>query len=323
MNHTADGLGLPLVLIAGFLGAGKTTLVNRIMTNPGGRRIAVIVNDIGEINIDAELIRESDADQLSLTNGCICCSLKTDLFDAVHSLVNGVNEIDAIVVEASGLAEPSSLVSNVKLLDEAGLAFADTLLYLIDAGGYDKLDYEEAEHVLDSAALSDMVLINKCDIASEEKLSGILDELAIVAPEADIQQVSHAEFPLEYLFSPSVHKSATGNSRDKFESRSKFSGEDFAQLTLTTTECIDEAAFMRFVAGASNVCWRIKGFVRFCTSPTQLHLLQVVGRRASLEQFARSSDLTTRLVFVSRVDQFDEEKIRDGFERCKRIEAVS
>ena len=316
MSNAIDKSSVPLVLIAGFLGAGKTTLVKHILENPSDRRIAVIVNDIGEINIDAELIQQSEADKISLTNGCICCSLKTDLFDAVLSLSKGSDTYDAIVIEASGLAEPSSLINTVKLLDEAGLACADTLAYLIDASTFNKLDYEEAEHVLDSAALSDLVLLNKCDVASSDQLSGLLDELAIMAPDAVIHKTEHAEIPLDLLFSPLVENCSVSKSHGEVESRSKFSGKDYEQLTLTTTECVDEGAFMKFVAQSSMICWRIKGFVRFDSSPTKIHLLQVVGRRATLEPFTEQSDLTTRLVFVGRVDEFDEASVRKNFERC-------
>ena len=320
MSDAINTAPLPLVLISGFLGSGKTTLVNRLLENPGDRRIAVIVNDIGEINIDAELIQQSEADQVSLSNGCICCSLKTDLFDAVLTLVNESGELDAVVVEASGLAEPASLVNTVKLLEEAGLACADTLAYLIDVSNYDKLDYEEAEHVLDSAALSDLVLLNKCDAARDNQLSGLTDELALMAPDAVIHKTEYASISAELLFSPVIDKQTTTHSPDYIKSRSKFDGADYEQLTLTTTGCVDEGGFMNFVASASNKCWRIKGFVRFDSTPEQVNLLQVVGRRASLEPFKRSVDLTTRLVFVGRVDEFDEAQIRESFEKCLAAE---
>ena len=176
MKNQGHNIPVPLVLIAGFLGSGKTTLVNRILREPNSRRIAVIVNDIGDVNIDAELIGHTDADQISLTNGCICCTLKADLFDAVLSLLNKQEEFDAIVVEASGLAAPASLISSIKLLHEADVTYADTLAYLIDSSAFDQLDYEEAEHVLDSAALSDLVILNKCDINRLRKICQFLKD---------------------------------------------------------------------------------------------------------------------------------------------------
>jgi G3E family GTPase len=128
---------LPLTVISGFLGAGKTTLVNRLLTEPHGRRLAVLVNDFGRINIDAELIRSRTADTINLANGCACCSVAGDLAKTIVQLAQREELPDAIVIEASGLADPRGIVqvalANPALRLDGIVALADAELLLEQA----------------------------------------------------------------------------------------------------------------------------------------------------------------------------------------------
>lgn len=194
----------PLVVIGGFLGAGKTTLVNHVLNNPEGRRIAVIVNDIGKVNIDNDLIQNAEQDRIALTNGCICCSLQSDLLNAVTQIVNQEQGIDAIVVEASGVSDPVSLLSSVHMLGNAGIVREDALVYIVDASTFDQLDFDAAERVLDHAALSDLVIINKRDIATKDQYTDLLAHLNTVAPTVATQTTAYSHIPVPLLFAPGL-----------------------------------------------------------------------------------------------------------------------
>jgi G3E family GTPase len=174
---------IPIISIGGFLGSGKTTLINHLLANPQGRKLAVIVNDIGAVNIDDQLIENANENRIALTNGCICCSLKSDLFDSVRQLCSESLELDAIVIEASGISNPSALITSFKLLESAKLARAETVVYLIDANSFFEMDFEDSENVLDNAPLCDLLVLNKTDVTSDSPRERLIQSLKTVAPD--------------------------------------------------------------------------------------------------------------------------------------------
>ena len=159
---------VPVVLVAGFLGAGKTTVVNHLLAHAGGRRIAAVVNDFGAINIDAELITGAADGVVSLSNGCICCSLEGDLLRTLAALLRRDPQPEVIVIETSGVADPSDIVRNLMdpmIWREAPL---ETVLCVVDATA--------PVAMLDDALLrsqvraADIVALSKVDLADAAEL---------------------------------------------------------------------------------------------------------------------------------------------------------
>lgn len=296
---------IPIIVIGGFLGCGKTSALNHFLQDPMGRKFAVIVNDIGAVNIDAELIHRRNQRQIELTNGCICCSLQSDLFDAVTNLVGESGDFDAILIEASGVANPGTLVASLKLLEDAAIARTETLVYLIDADGFAQLDFEDAERVLDNAALSDLLVINKQDLVAEAELNELYLQLDDVAPGRHRLLTSFGRIPAALLFAPADE--AFDRQADLTPGiKANPDHHGYSEQTILRDRPLERECFDEFAASVAEHAWRAKGFVRFSQQPEQVYLFNQVGRRATLEPYDAEllvDRYTIRLVLIGRDSQ--------------------
>ena len=215
---------IPVLLLTGYLGSGKTTLLNRILTNRKGIRFAVIVNDIGEVNIDASLIQkggvvsQNDDSLVALQNGCICCSLKMDLIAQLHDLA-AQHAYDYIVIEASGICEPAPIAQTlcsyaqmVPQFAQDGLPTLDCICSVVDAlrirdefdGGDQLAHYVPKEEdlaalVIEQIEFSNLILLNKAAEVSEDELARIKSIIRAIQPKAEIIETNYCDVPLEKL----------------------------------------------------------------------------------------------------------------------------
>lgn len=215
---------IPVLLLTGYLGSGKTTLLNRILMNTKGIRFAVIVNDIGEVNIDASLIQkggvvsQNDDSLVALQNGCICCSLKMDLISQLHDLC-AQKAFDYIVIEASGICEPApiaqTLCSYAQMVPgfaQDGLPVLDCICSVVDAlrlrdefdGGEQLAHYVPKEEdlaalVIEQIEFSNIVLLNKAAEVSEEELARIRAIIRSIQPTAEIIETNYCDVDLDKL----------------------------------------------------------------------------------------------------------------------------
>jgi G3E family GTPase len=207
---TAPGRArLPLTVIGGFLGAGKTTLLNRLLAQSQGRRLAVLVNDFGALNIDAELIASADGDTVALTNGCVCCSIGDDLTQALIVVLESPTPFDAVVIEASGVSDPWR-IAQVGLADP-GLVL-DGVLVLVDASAAleqsaDPLLADSLQRQLKSA---DFIVVNKCDLVDDAQRRRVREWVAAEAPSTPVFETVNAVVPEALLKSPSLSLAAAG-----------------------------------------------------------------------------------------------------------------
>ncbi len=215
---------IPVLLLTGYLGSGKTTLLNRILTNNKGIRFAVIVNDIGEVNIDASLIQQGgvvsqkDDSLVALQNGCICCTLQTDLINQLHDLA-AQKAYDYIVIEASGICEPAPIAQTlcsypqmVPQFAQDGLPVLDCICTVVDAlrirdefdGGEQLAHYVPKEEdlaalVIEQIEFSNIVLLNKAFEVSEEELARIKSIIRAIQPTAEIIETNYCDVPFEKI----------------------------------------------------------------------------------------------------------------------------
>ena len=215
---------IPVLLITGYLGSGKTTLLNRILTNEKGIRFAVIVNDIGEGNIDASLIQkggvvsQQDDSLVALQNGCICCTLKMDLIQQLHDLA-AQHAYDYIVIEASGICEPAPIAQTicsyaqmVPAFAQDGLPVIDCICSVVDAlrlrdefdGGdalahYVPKEEDLAALVIEQIEFSNIVLLNKASEVSEEELARIKSIIRAIQPTAEIIETNYCNVDFDKI----------------------------------------------------------------------------------------------------------------------------
>ncbi|MEO6319875.1 MAG: CobW family GTP-binding protein [Polaromonas sp.] len=189
---------IPLTVIGGFLGAGKTTLLNRLLRNAGGRRMAVLVNDFGALNIDAELVASNAGDTVALTNGCVCCSIGDDLSAALIGVLAAATPFDAVVIEASGVSDPWRIAQIGLAAPELRL---EGVIVLADAGALleqsrDPLLADALQRQLKAA---DLVLLNKTDLADAPERLRVREWIAAVAGAVPLFETVQADLPLPLL----------------------------------------------------------------------------------------------------------------------------
>ncbi len=220
---------LPVTVLSGFLGAGKTTLVNEVLRNQEGRRVAVIVNDMGEINIDADLIQQDseskfqqvDEELVEMSNGCICCTLREDLLVEVARLAKE-GAFDYLLIESSGISEPMPVAATFMFEDEAGrslseVAKLDTMVTLVDGVNFDT-DFESLDDLeerdvtdeedddrtitdllMDQVEFADVILLSKCDQLEQEARDRLMKKIGYLNQGAEVIPMSHGQVDLDRI----------------------------------------------------------------------------------------------------------------------------
>lgn len=284
-----DGRRVPVTLLSGYLGAGKTTIINEML----GRTevpIAVFVNDVGAVNIDAKLIRKQDGDTLDLTGGCVCCSLKNGFLEAFDQLRAREEPPELVVVELSGVADPRAAAS---MCATPGFT-VDGIVVLVDLEQF--LDQSVAENVMGDAvraqvASADLLVLSKRDLVDQERVDAVVDRLATLAPGAPTVLADSA-----FSAAGIIGLAARRPVQELDAGLSLFDQHTTRVIPIGGARHLAELEKLVEELGPEVV--RAKGIVQIETG--QMMLVQVVGHRRSIEPLPMA-ELTepTDLVVIS------------------------
>ena len=309
---------VPVVLVAGFLGAGKTTVVNHLLAHAEGRRIAAVVNDFGAINIDAELITGATDGVVSLSNGCICCSLEGDLLRTLAGLLRRDPRPELIVIETSGVADPTDIVRNLMdpvIWREAPL---ETVLCVVDATSPPAM-FDDAL-LRSQIRAADVLALSKVDLADEANRAQVRNAVRAIRPSAVLVDAPHGEIPMALLFPPELDRVPVP--RDPGQRRPAM--DRFEALNWTSEQPVVLSRLQAAIGRLAPKLARAKGLFESVEQPGRSMVFQFAGGRATLAPGGTPVPgmPRTRIVFIAEIGVLARAEIDSIMEGCVETGSV-
>ena len=294
---------VPYTVLGGYLGAGKTTLLNQLLRSNAGARFAVVVNDFGAIGIDAELIANQDGDTINLTNGCICCTASDGLADVLDRLRARSDDIDHVIVEASGVSDPA------RIGNYAG-AFGFELRGVVVLADAEQVRSRSVDKYVGGTVLSqlrsaDMLVLTKTDLVELSQLDEVRAWLGGTAPGTPILESAPGNVPTDIVLGelgPAPDSPVTGATHHV----------DYDTWSHERSGPMDRSALEAFIGALPDGVFRAKGIVHLADDPDHRHVLQVVGRHVSLTRDTwpvAGEERHCRLVVIAAPGALDHERL--------------
>ncbi len=341
-NQRIETNGTPVTILTGFLGAGKTTLLNHILSNQDGLKTAVLVNEFGEIGIDNDLVVSTSADMVELSNGCICCTINGELLEAVERILNRPEPLDYLVVETTGLADPLPVAMTFlgsELRDQTRL---DSIITLVDAENCNARVFE-SEVGRSQIIYGDILLLNKTDLVSKERVEKLEESLRSIKKDARILHSVKGDVPLPLLMSVGLFESdRVANAADHDHAHHDHHGhnhhghshahhdhdhdhdhgehldiEGYTSLSFSSDGPFSLRKFQNFLDNQlPESVFRAKGILWFNESEKR-HVFHLAGKRFSIDDSEWDGKRKNQLVLIGQ--EMDHSALREQLQECVAI----
>jgi G3E family GTPase len=325
---------LPVAVITGFLGSGKTTLVKHILANQQGLRTGVIVNELSELGIDGELIVSADGDMIELENGCICCSINNDFLDAIFRVLNRGRRLDYLVVETSGVSDPLPVVLTFLRSELRDRVRVDSIITVADVADF-CLDRFESKAARNQLCHGDVVLLNKCDLAGAAALRTVETAIRGINPQARMVRTTQCRVALPLILSVGLFQSDRVSAVSAPEPGESLEADDkthqlhagrahatdcghlaadgFAALSFQSARPFAVQEFQDFLEQLPPDVYRAKGLIWIAENDKR-YVFHLVAKRFCLDDDVLGGEKTNKLVLIGR--NLDRAQLRSRLEAC-------
>ncbi len=270
---------IPVFVVTGHLGSGKTSLINNLLTQSSGLRIGVIVNDFGDINIDSMLVDKYSEELVSLSNGCLCCSLANELDDSLDQLATSASSLDLILIEASGVADSYQMSELLFNSQNPFITFCD-LIYVVDGANW--LDFYQQQTALATASLkaSRLIILNKIDLIDPTTLAEVEATIYQHQPKAIIHPATHGKIDLQLL----VDQSSQPLAQLKLIDYQATAASNYTKFSFRQAKPLDPLKLTAFLNNLPTNVYRLKGWF-YCGKKSQGYrlLVQIVGGQHTIQ----------------------------------------